>query len=349
MAPGGATPPAGRAPGPDIRAWFTRERILFASIFLLVVALASVITMLVGGDDEPESAKAPPRLTAVEPPKPVDTLGTLVIDSYPSGAKVKVGAEWLPESTPTRMKTPAGKEVKIRVVLDESYLPYDTRVTPEPGKETQVYARLEKRRGVLIVESRPSGASVFVEGRDVGRTPLTERDLALTGATRVRVTKDGFEPFEQTIEWGETTEQRVTAELEPVEVARPAVTRRASRSARRSPSRSSARQDPPRSRSRAESRTPSRSRSSGTPSRPRGGGSSERDRRTGVGYLSVQARRWGSVFLNGKKIALETPLVRYKVPAGRHTVYLHYGDDGSQKSKTKRVTITPGENRLVKF
>jgi len=45
--------------------------------------------------------------------------------------------------------------------------------------------------GHILVRSTPSGARVFVDGRERGRTPATIRDLA-RGSHRVRVVQDGF-------------------------------------------------------------------------------------------------------------------------------------------------------------
>jgi hypothetical protein len=48
--------------------------------------------------------------------------------------------------------------------------------------------------GSLVVRSRPAGASVFLNGRFVGTTPLTLRDQS-AGSRAVRVTLDGYDPW----------------------------------------------------------------------------------------------------------------------------------------------------------
>ena len=68
-----------------------------------------------------------------------------------------------------------------------------------------------------------------------------------------------------------------------------------------------------------------------------------------MGYLSVNSREWGAVFLNGNQIALETPLLKYRVQAGTHKVQVAYGGDRSRRSPVKRVTIAPGKVSIVKF
>ena len=45
------------------------------------------------------------------------------------------------------------------------------------------------------VKSQPRGARVFVDGKDVGSTPLTVK-LSRWGFHRVRVELDGYEPYE---------------------------------------------------------------------------------------------------------------------------------------------------------
>ena len=55
-------------------------------------------------------------------------------------------------------------------------------------------ARAPLFRGSLSVRSRPAGASVFINGRLVGTTPLILRDQAV-GSRAVRVTMDGYESW----------------------------------------------------------------------------------------------------------------------------------------------------------
>jgi len=56
----------------------------------------------------------------------------------------------------------------------------------------------EPGRASLSVESSVSGASVFVDGRVVGRTPVIGVPLS-SGMHKVRVEKDGYEPYRRSI------------------------------------------------------------------------------------------------------------------------------------------------------
>jgi len=52
--------------------------------------------------------------------------------------------------------------------------------------------------GRLVVRSTPGGARVLVDGRDVGRTPVTLRELD-RGTYAVRISRDGYQPQERRV------------------------------------------------------------------------------------------------------------------------------------------------------
>jgi serine/threonine-protein kinase len=65
-------------------------------------------------------------------------------------------------------------------------------------------------------------------------------------------------------------------------------------------------------------------------------------------YVSVSATPWGAVYIDGKKVASETPLYRHPVSAGRHAVWVYYAE---QKAYSKRqvVVLSPGQHRSIGF
>lgn len=67
-------------------------------------------------------------------------------------------------------------------------------------------------RGSLIVNSRPTGARVFLNGRSVGTTPLVLRNQA-AGSRAVRVALDGYESWSSAVQVVANTETRLRAEL----------------------------------------------------------------------------------------------------------------------------------------
>jgi hypothetical protein len=65
----------------------------------------------------------------------------------------------------------------------------------------------------LLVRSTPNGARVFVDGRDVGRTPASVSDLA-RGQHRVRVVQDGFVTEERRVVIASSGSQALSVTLE---------------------------------------------------------------------------------------------------------------------------------------
>jgi Protein kinase domain/PEGA domain len=65
----------------------------------------------------------------------------------------------------------------------------------------------------LLVQSTPNGARVFVDGRDVGRTPASVSDLA-RGQHRVRVVQDGFVTEERRVVIAGSGSQALNVTLE---------------------------------------------------------------------------------------------------------------------------------------
>ena len=66
--------------------------------------------------------------------------------------------------------------------------------------------------GSLVVNSLPSGARVFVNGRSVGETPLVLRDQP-AGSRAIRVALDGYEPWSSAVQVIADSETRLRAEL----------------------------------------------------------------------------------------------------------------------------------------
>jgi serine/threonine protein kinase len=67
-----------------------------------------------------------------------------------------------------------------------------------------------------------------------------------------------------------------------------------------------------------------------------------------TGYLTVNATPWASVFVDGKRVAAETPAYRLPVAAGKHLVVVEFGGDG-ERSPPQSVTIDAGQQRTLGF
>jgi hypothetical protein len=65
----------------------------------------------------------------------------------------------------------------------------------------------------LVVESRPAGATVFLDGRDIGKTPLKLPSVPV-GAHAVRMELDGYRKWSASVQVLASDQNRVAASLE---------------------------------------------------------------------------------------------------------------------------------------
>ncbi|NLI56841.1 PEGA domain-containing protein [bacterium] len=127
--------------------------------------------------------------------------GTLSIDSYPQNCEVYLNGEYV-GVTPLEKSVNIGKyalEVK-----KEGYEDYKKEITIERGKETVIIANLEISTGSLIVKTDPDGATVFVDGKNYGLTPIEIKDLEI-GEHEIVISKEGYAQIIKKIDIGEET------------------------------------------------------------------------------------------------------------------------------------------------
>ncbi len=331
-AAGGLMPPG---PPPT---FFTRERILFGSVVLMVLIGAAVLTTLLLRPAGPTPALEP---ATVSVGSAQGGQGTVVIRSFPSGANVRIANAYLPETTPTRTVLPAGRPARITIKHSDGYDVFETEVVPEAGRETLVDAQLTKIRGSLTVESSPGGATVFIEGRDRGRTPCTIPDLAVDRPIRVKLLRDGFQAYDQLVEWGGRKDVTLDVRLDPLSAEPPRVAALEPRErASRETDTYRPRAEPP------VRRTPPPQRAAPPPERRTSGGGGGGG---GRGTLTVMAQPWGKVFVNDREVAAETPLIKYPLASGNHRVHVLFQGNRGEKSAVKQVLVESGEDTRVKF
>jgi hypothetical protein len=146
--------------------------------------------------------------------------GRVLVRSTPPGARVFVDGHGGGE-TPTTVRDLARGTHQVRLVR-EGYTTVERRVviTAAEPSQTLTVAMAKtpppappKTEAPLVIESKPSGAAVFLDGRQVGRTPLTF-PLVQIGTHSVRITLDGYRPWTSPVQVSATETNRVTASLE---------------------------------------------------------------------------------------------------------------------------------------
>jgi hypothetical protein len=169
----------------------------------------------------PASAASPSRREAAPPPRETRaSTGKLLVKSTPSGAQVRVDGR-------VRGKTPLVlRELPLKVmrvtIEHGGFHAEEQRVALSAAKPTvTVDAKLTPlappapvaRTGSLVIESRPAGARAFIDGRDLGTTPVSLPDVA-PGPHRVRIELAGFTPWVTMAEIKAGGRSRVAASLE---------------------------------------------------------------------------------------------------------------------------------------
>jgi len=117
-----------------------------------------------------------------------------------------------PQPTPVRAAEVVAPPLAIRSEPEEAVVAsrpsparvVDTRESPQPT----VYV------GTLLVVSQPAGASVFVNGKPVGVTPLKLADQR-AGSLALRITRDGFQRWTAAVQVPAGRSTQITATLLP--------------------------------------------------------------------------------------------------------------------------------------
>ena len=135
-------------------------------------------------------------------------------------------------TTPTIVRGLARGAHRVRVLRD-GYVPEErsiaiTRTQPAPSLVVTLEPRLPAAErvsqsrpsqtigtytGLLVVESLPPGASVYLDNKAVGRTPMTLTAVN-AGEHVVRLERDGYRRWSRSIRVVATERNRVTASME---------------------------------------------------------------------------------------------------------------------------------------
>jgi hypothetical protein len=185
--------------------------------------------------DRPVPPAAAARGTAVEKqPAPAEAIGRLLVRSTPAGARVFLDGKDVGPTPQTVRDLSSGTPV-VRVRQD-GYTTEERRVSISAARPAQsITVDLARQRaavdrlatgpspstpatvgrfvGVLVVDSRPSGASVFVDGKPAGKTP-TEVSSVDAGSHALRIELDGYQRWTSAVRVVAGERNRVTASLE---------------------------------------------------------------------------------------------------------------------------------------
>ena len=179
-----------------------------------VIARDTTIKFIKTAKRAPAPAIAPPVKIqkATSSPNQVYTeQSELQFDSKPQGAKVEIDGwsepNWVTPFTASHLA--AGYHT---IAFSKAgYLPKGEAAQSIVGKSIQVFAELSPAVSTLVITSNPSGANIWVDGKDTGK--LTPAQLTVDkGPHRVLVRKAGFKDATA----DETVAEGQTASFSPV-------------------------------------------------------------------------------------------------------------------------------------
>jgi serine/threonine-protein kinase len=215
--------------------WKKRRGMVIAAGVAVALSLGVFSWILVGGKEQtlPREPAVEPTPSAVETAAPVPdassdggalalpSAGILLIESEPVGASVLInGNEW--GLTPLEVSQVGLGSYSVRLEK-KGFQPEEltAELSPDsPRAMLSVPLRSSPRPTAasarLSVSSTPPGAQVFLDGKPAGMTPL-EKLRARPGKRTVRLVKEGFQPWENTVTLKAGVAESMSASLAPRE------------------------------------------------------------------------------------------------------------------------------------
>jgi hypothetical protein len=251
----------------------------------------------------------------VQPPAvQVAATGSLQFDLTPA-AKVFISGRPAGEGAAVVVEGLAPGDYDVRVEADGHQALVET-VAVTRGGATRVRRTLEPLAAnapVVAFSTRPQGASVLVDGKVVGKTPLEWKDGAPGGSYVVELRLDGFQTMSGTLA-GLTAAKRTSyaRNLEPVGGAKPVDPK------------VDARADP-------------------KPADPKPAAAAG-----GSGTLKVVllGANWAQVYIDGKKVEKSAPFSGVSLSAGEHLIKVE--NPAAGLSHVQKVTVTAGGSVTVR-
>ncbi|MBK8009973.1 MAG: serine/threonine protein kinase [Deltaproteobacteria bacterium] len=136
---------------------------------------------------------------AAQLPGNTTTTGILTLTFSPANASVFVDGLPVSGRSPVRVSdlAPGPHGVKISAA---GYMPFESSVHIAPGQAAVRSVALERSLANLDIVSSPSGATVSIDGKSRGRTPLTGLELTALKTHRIVLRLENHEPWEVSIE-----------------------------------------------------------------------------------------------------------------------------------------------------
>jgi hypothetical protein len=161
-----------------------------------VLVIALVVALFVGG-----IGLAVMFASSSEPP----VRATLIVESTPPGATVKIDGVELPDPTPVSFKTLPGARHDIEVDLPKYRPWHQAIVIPSSGGDVKVPAILTASTGKIVINSIPGGAEVWINGEMRGVAPTKIEGVDIDQVKQVELRLKGFASQTFQLAWSNDT------------------------------------------------------------------------------------------------------------------------------------------------
>jgi formylglycine-generating enzyme required for sulfatase activity len=158
----------------------------------------------------------PGQAMALPPVQMVRADGLVKIRTNPAGASITVDGQFRGQS-PLDLALPPGRSYQLRA-SKAGYKSTSQNLTVSSGKDIDVSLSLQPFLGEVRIRSNPGDATVYVDGKESGRTGENFELSAVPH--RIEIRKPGFSTYTVTITPRPGFAQEVRAELKTVEQAR---------------------------------------------------------------------------------------------------------------------------------
>jgi diacylglycerol kinase family enzyme len=137
--------------------------------------------------------------------------GSILIESKPSKARIYLDGEEAGK-TPANLKSIGHGTHEVEVRMD-GYEVWSESVIVEENIEKTITAALQMKTGSVIIESTPAKADIFLDGKEIGKTPVSVKPI-VPGRHNVEVRMDGYEVWSESVIVEEDIEKTITAALQ---------------------------------------------------------------------------------------------------------------------------------------
>ena len=143
-------------------------------------------------------------------------LGSIEITSDPTGARVYLDGKDTGDTTNCMLEDidPGYREIKL---IKEGYDVYVDTILVKINGLVKMSAVLTQSMGSIKVTSSPTGARVYLDGKDTGKETNCLLEDVSVGSHTIKLTKDGYEDYETTVTVEAGKEAEVSATLTEIE------------------------------------------------------------------------------------------------------------------------------------